>query len=160
MLNKHFDVAEQVCGTHFSGARLRIDAIVKPKDNSRWKNPNVCFGIEFKFHEKLESTKDRTHWVKQCIDYANTNWDNYGYIYVFSCPSIFENINGQGEIDQWLWNRILSNLGVGRLDIHPSHGWTFFLQDMHRIWSQRDGVVSGRHWSLKRKFGRDSYKFI
>lgn len=155
-----FYIVEQVYGTHFSGARLRIDAILKPKDISKWKNQNVCFGIEFKLAEKLKDTKDKTLWIKQCIDYANTNWDNYGYIYVFSCPSIFDKLEYSVQDKGWLWNRILSNLGVGRLDNHNYHGLTFFLQDSHRIWSEKGGVASGKKWTLKRKFGRDSYKHI
>ena len=160
LLSNDFYIVEQVYGTHFSGARLRIDAIAKPKDISNWKNPDVCFGIEFKLQENLKDTHDSTHWIKQCIDYANTKWDNYGYIYVFSCPSIFDKLDYAVQGNQWLWNRILSNLGVGRLDNHKYYGWSFFLQDTHRVWSQRDGVTSGKHWTLKRKFGRDSYKHL
>ena len=159
-LTNDFYVDEQVYGTHFSGARLRIDAVLKPKDTSKWKNPDVCFGIEFKLEEKLKDTKDKTLWIKQCIDYANTKWDGYGYIYVFSCPSIFDKLEYTVQDKSWLWNRILSNLGVGRLDNHKNYGWTFFLQDTHRIWSQKGGVASGKNWTLKRKFGRDSFKHL
>lgn len=156
VLGRDFIVTKEVYGSHFSGARLRIDAVLKPKNICEWKNSDVSLGIEFKFTEKLASTKDKTLWLKQCIDYANTKWDDYGYIYVFSCPSISgENEGIKG--DPWLWNRILSNLGVGRLDYHVSYGWTFYLQDQHRIWSEKHGVVCGKHWDLKRKFGRDSF---
>lgn len=160
LLKDDFIIVTEVWGTHFSGARLRIDAILKPKDPTKWKNPDVCFGIEFKLAEKLKDTKDKTLWIKQCIDYANTEWDNYGYLYIFSCPSIFDKLEYAVMGNQWLWNRILSNLGVGRLDMNNYHGWTFYLQDTHRIWSQKGGVASGKNWSLKRKFGRDSYKYI
>ncbi len=159
-LKNDFYIEEQVYGSHFSGARLRIDAILKPKNNLIWKNPNVSFGIEFKLEEKLKDTKDKTLWIKQCIDYANTNWDNYGYIYVFSCPSIFETLEYTFQDKSWLWNRILSNLGVGRIENHNYHGLTFYLQDTHRIWSKNGGVASGKHWTLKRKFGRDSFKYL
>lgn len=160
ILRNDFYIEPQVYGTHFSGARLRIDAVVKPRDVSKWKNPGICFGIEFKLEEKLKGTKDKTLWIKQCIDYANTRWDNYGYMYIFSCPSIFGKLDQVIQGNQWLWNRILSNLGVGRLDNHKSYGWTFFLQDTHRVWSQREGIASGKHWTLKRKFGRDSFKHV
>ena len=63
---------KQVYRTHFSGVRLRIDAVLKPKDTSQSKNPDVCLGIEFKLEEKLKDTKDKIVWIKQCIDYANT----------------------------------------------------------------------------------------
>lgn len=158
LLSKHFIIKEQVLGTHFSGARLRIDAILQPVDVKTWKNKNVAFGIEFKSQDKLDSTKDKTLWIKQCIDYANTRWDEYGYLYIFSCPSIFDQLKYAVKDEGWLWNRILSNLGVGRLDNIKNYGWTFFLQDEHRIWSEKDGVVCGKKWSLKRKFGRSSFK--
>lgn len=120
----------------------------------------MSFGIEFKLIEKLNSTKDNTFWINQCIDYANTNWDKYGYIYIFSCPSIFDNIEYAVRGYKWLWNRILSNLGVGRLVHHKHYGWTFYLQDTHRIWSQKDGVIAGKTWSLNRKFGHGRIKYL
>lgn len=152
-----FIVNKEVFGTHFSGARLRIDAVLKPKKTSLWKNPNVALGIEFKLKEKLNGTKDSTAWMKQCVDYANTKWDNHGYLYVFSCPSIFDDLDHCSIGVPSLWNRFLSNLGVGRVAYNDFHGWTFYLQDTHRIWSERGGVASGKHWSLIRKFGRDSF---
>jgi len=152
ILSKHFFIEKEVFGTHFSGCRLRIDAVVKPKETSMWKNKNVAFGIEFKAKEKLDGLKASTHWVKQCIDYANTQWDSYGYIYVFSCPNIFE------KDDEIYLNRILSDLGVGVLRDNNYHGWTFYLQDRHRIWSEKDGICEGKKWSLIRKFGRDSFR--
>lgn len=160
LLSKDFVIQREVLGTHFSGARLRIDAVLKPKDISLWKNPDVVIGVEFKLEEKLKSTKDKTLWIKQCIDYANTKWDNYGYLYIFSCPSIFDKLEYTVKGDQWLWNRILSNLGVGRLDKNDYNGWAFYLQDSHRIWSQKHGISYGKHWTLKRKFGRDSFKHL
>jgi hypothetical protein len=160
ILEVDFYIHREVMGTHFSGSRLRIDAVVRPKENTLWKNQNVFFGIEFKCEESLKDTKDSTHWIKQCIDYANTNWDDYGYMYVFSCPSVFNKIDFAIKGNEWLWNRILSNLGVGRLDYNKYHGWAFYLQDTHKIWGQNGGVTSGKHWTLKRKFGRDSFKHI
>ncbi|NOT94192.1 hypothetical protein [Ferruginibacter sp.] len=155
LLIDDFQIKTEVYGTHFSGKRLRIDAILKPKDTSKWKNKNISIGIEFKSKEKLDGIKHTTHWIKQCIDYANTKWDNHGYIYVFSCPSILDENN-----DKIYWNKILSDLGVGRLGYTKYYGWTFYLQDNHRIWSQKDGVIEGKKWSLLRKFGRDSFKNI
>jgi hypothetical protein len=159
-LEQDFLISQEVMGTHFSGARLRIDAVIRPKDTSGWKNKDVALGIEFKLEEKLRSTKDKTHWIKQCIDYANTKWDSYGYLYVFSCPSIFDKLDYAVKGNQWLWNRVLSNLGVGRLDFDTYHGLTLYLQDTHRIWSENTGICSGKDWSLIRRFGRDSFKHL
>lgn len=154
ILAKDFYIQTEVWGTHFSGTKLRIDAVAMPKESTKWKNPDVCFGIEFKAKQNLKDTTHKTHWINQCIDYANTNWDKFGYMYIFSCPSVFENLGDVIKGEPWLWNRILSNQGVGRLDFNKYHGLTFYLQDTHRIWSEKGGVASGKVWSLKRKFGR------
>lgn len=157
ILSPSFYIEKEVKGTHFSGERLRIDAVLKPKESFLWKNPNISLGIEFKSVENLKSTKNITHWVTQCIDYANTNWDKHGYIYIFSCPSIFDKLSYTVQDKEWLWNRILSNLGIGRLVQHHIYGWTFYLQDSHRIWSQKDGIIAGKTWSLNRKLGRTHF---
>lgn len=158
-LSPHFFIQREVRGTHFSNKRLRIDAVLKPKDISLWKNPDTCFGVEFKLEEKLYGTKEKTAWISQCIDYANTKWDDFGYMYIFSCPSIFDKLRYTVGDEGWLWNRILSQQGVGRLDKVPNYGWTFFLQDQDRIWSESDGVVCGKRNNMKRKFGRSKLKF-
>lgn len=158
-LSPYFNIETQVRGTHFSSTKLIVDAVLTPKDKSKWKDENVCFGIEFKCESKLESIKDNILWINQCIDYADTNWNKYGYIHIFSCPGIFDKLKRSLK-DLPLWNRLISNMGVGTLENHPRYGWTFYLQDSHRIWSQKDGVISGKHWSLKRKFGRRGFSFF
>ncbi|WP_271785336.1 hypothetical protein [Aquimarina algiphila] len=48
LLAPYFTVEQEVWGTHFSGRRMKIDAIVTPKNTSEWRNKNIKFGIEFK----------------------------------------------------------------------------------------------------------------
>ena len=57
LLSDAFEIKTEVFGTHFSGTRLRIDAVLKPKDTAKWKNKNVVLGIEFKDKEKLDGIK-------------------------------------------------------------------------------------------------------
>lgn len=154
VLAEFFVIDTQVSGTHFSGKRMKIDAVLKPRQLLEWKNPSVAFGIEFKSPNKLKSTTDKTHWLTQCVDYANTNWNDYGYIHIFSCPAIFDTLlHTNLPESQWLLNRLLSNMGIGELKQHSSYGWCFYLQNSHLIWSEKRGVVAGKTWTLQRTFG-------
>jgi hypothetical protein len=47
-LEPHFYIEREITGSHFSGKRLRLDAVLKPKAASMWKREDVAFGIEFK----------------------------------------------------------------------------------------------------------------
>jgi hypothetical protein len=47
----------------------------------------------------------------------------------------------------------MSHLGIGELRFDQRYGLTFFLQQSHRIWSQLNGVESGKSWSMEREFG-------
>ena len=155
-LEPYFDIYQEVSGKHFSGHRLRIDAVVVPKDKNNWKNPNVALGIEFKDDMRLKNDMHNyTGWLAQCVDYANTNWDNFGYLYVFACPGIFESMYDTvkaGNVE-WLFSRVMSQLGVGELRYSQYYGLTFFVQHSHRIWSEENGLERGKDWTLTRKFG-------
>ncbi len=94
-LEPHFYIEREITGSHFSGKRLRLDAVLKPKAASMWKREDVAFGIEFKDTDRFAKsydTKNLTQWLAQCIDYANTNWDNFGYLYIFCCPSLVDEV--------------------------------------------------------------------
>lgn len=154
-LEHDFDLIPEVWGTHFSGKRLRLDAIAIPKVKQSWKNPNVVLGIEFKDEMRLRDTTHYTQWLAQCVDYAHTKWDQFGYIFIFACPGLLEGIHTTATVgdNAWLLARMMSHLGIGELRFDPRYGLTFFLQQSHRIWSQHKGVESGRIWSLVREFG-------
>lgn len=161
-LSKHFWIQEQVPGRHWSGRRMIIDAIVKPLDDSEWKTKSPSLGIEFKNFRGFSHSfdmKDYTRWWAQCHDYAETDFDGHGYIFVFS-------YNGFSHYRERLSNhtsaalaiRFWGQLGVGELEPGVD-GWPkeesliFRLQD-HKIWSEAVGVCGGaRSWSMKRKFG-------
>jgi hypothetical protein len=156
VLKPHFDIQEQVKGKHFSGKCMRIDAILTPLNKTDWKNPNITLGVEFKNDFRLRGdTNNYTKWLAQCVDYCHTIWGDYGYIYVFTCPSLVEGLPSIGDTNavQWIVPRIMAPLGIGELKKHEQYGWTFFLQEAHRIWSEKEGVKEGKHWDLKRKFG-------
>lgn len=154
-LSSDFDFISEVKGKHFSGKTFYIDHIIIPKDKSLWMNKNIAFGIEYKDVDRLgESTTKFTGWLGQSVDYANTDWDGYGYLYVLTCPGI-RSTDFVKEVDKdFMLTRIMSEFGVGELKYLNNYGWSIVLKDKHRLWSQKNGVETcGKNWSLKRKFG-------
>ena len=47
-LSKYFVILEEYNGVHLCGDNVRIDAVMRPIDNSKWLNKRIVFGIEFK----------------------------------------------------------------------------------------------------------------
>lgn len=161
-LAPHFNIFEQVEGRHWSGRRLRIDAIVKPKDDSEWMTKSPSLGIEFKNFRGFSSSfdmKDYTRWWAQCHDYAETDFDGHGFIYVFSYNG-FSHYRGRTKNDsaaafaERFWGRI----GVGEIepgfDGFPRRpSLVFRINGTNKIWSEVRGVRDGRRMSMERKFG-------
>ncbi len=156
-LETDFHIQSKPKGDHFSGKELEIDAILRPKDLSEWKNKNVAMGIEFKDHIKFATnfdTKDYTKWLAQCVDYSHTYWRGYGYIYVFAFDGLVKQLTGtvyQG-VELFL-PHMMAHLGIGEVKPLPYHGLTFLLNGSHRVWSEIGGVADGKRMKLKREFG-------
>jgi len=158
-LSEDFTFDRHVKGKHFSGKQLQIDYVIKPKNILKWKNKNIRFGLEFKDMPNLDQkgdTTDFTKWFAQCVDYSNTNWDNYGYIFILTCPGITSSKFVQAVDSEWMLKRIMGHLGIGELTFLKNYGWSIILHDeKHRLWSQKNGVeTGGKIWNLKRSFGR------
>ncbi|MBC6451286.1 hypothetical protein [Actinokineospora xionganensis] len=86
-LDSTFEHQWQVWGTHCSGRRMRVDAVVWPRDPSAWKDDQPVFGIEFKALELVPfDTKNYTAHAAQAVDYTHVDWDDYGHLIVFTCP--------------------------------------------------------------------------
>lgn len=156
-LDAHFNIWEEVWGTHWSGRRIRIDAIVSPKDDSAWKTKSPKLGIEFKNYSKFDVTisiKDYTKWWAQCVDYSETNFDGHGYLHVFPYNGFYHYESSTRRTDELLIaKRIMGRLGVGELRKVHRKGLCFLLQDS-RVWSEEQGVEVGKTWSMCReKFG-------
>lgn len=153
-LSSHFVVHEEVWGQHWSGKRMRIDAILIPKDDSGWKTKSPRLGVEFKNFRSFDpsfSIKDYTKWWAQCHDYAETSFDGHGYVPVFS-------YNGFTHYRQRIGNdstaafaiRFWGRLGVGELQ---PDDLTFVMNGTNKIWSMSRGVIDGSRISMERKFG-------
>jgi hypothetical protein len=155
-LSKHFYISLEVEGLHFSGKKLRIDALIKPKDNSGWKNPNIIFGLEFKKPE-VKHNNQVTNSIKQVIDYAHTQWgvfdknqkfvNRYGYLPILLCPGFRKDDNSI--------NSLLSSYSIGELRPYYSYSDELFIiyHQTHKIWRENRGVCEGKTWSLKPDFG-------
>lgn len=150
VLGRTFRIQEQVYGRHFSTPRRkRIDMVIYPLDTSDWSNKQVAFGVEVKrddFHCET-GTGDYCRHFGQSVDYANTEWDGFGYLNILTYPSFIP----QRISDPEFYRRIAGRLGVGEL-CFTEYGLTAFLNG-HNIWCQSLGVVEGKTWGLKRKFG-------
>jgi hypothetical protein len=145
-----FTIQREVPGIHCSGKRLRLDAVLRPRDASSWCDPEPTFGVEFKNVRPGHGTRGFTTWAAQAVDYAHTAWDGSGPLTIFTCPPITEGI-ARGGIDHndWLMAHLLGQMSVGELG-RTRHGWTLRLCG-DNIWSERHGVH--RKWSLIPKIG-------
>lgn len=159
-LRPYFHIEEQVQGTHWSGKRLRIDAVLRPREPKLWARQDVAFGVEFK---NVAPNGDGgmnsfTRWAAQAVDYANTQWDGYDRIVIFTCPGVLPKgfVNHKQEIHNDAHIRfaegLLGQLGVGELVLQWGIGLTFRLQGV-TVWSERSGVQKGRNWPLRPKAG-------
>jgi hypothetical protein len=149
-LGPYFIVHRQVEGTYCSGRRrMRIDAVLRPRDTTGWTDQEPAFGVEFKNPAASTGTKSYTKWAAQAVDYTHTDWDGYGRLLIATCPPVSEGVLG-GVNAEWLLVRILGQLNVGELGISPSQGWTLRVSG-NRVWSQRSGPR--RKWSIKPKQG-------
>jgi hypothetical protein len=144
-LSKYFTIYREVAGTHLSGKKVRIDAVLSPKPEQNFKN-NKCFiGLEIKRGD--DSVGEITKQISQSVDYSNSNFGDFGFLYVFCYPDPFR---GNWSSENTFSERLIGQLGVGFLSESP----TLELRlKGHRLWTAAEGAVDAKHWSLKRKFG-------
>lgn len=152
-LDPYFTADREVWGTHCSGKRLRLDAVLRPRDPSGWFDATPAFGVEFKnAYAGSFDTRRFTSWAAQAVDYAHTRWDGHGPLTIFACPALsaaFAARTAHTPDASHLMVRVLGQLGVGALG-ETGYGWTLRLNG-DNLWSERYGVH--RRWSLIRKVG-------
>jgi len=139
-LDRHFHVRREVPGRHWSGAKLRIDAIITPRDATGWKRPDVAFGVEFKAPGKYRSMKDMTSVVAQCADYAQTEWDGVGYVYIF----LYRFHDSFDPKCIRCLTRLTSRFFVGALAPSRWRGLGLLHAGDHWVWTEQDGPVLGK----------------
>lgn len=151
-----FDYQREVYGTHCEGKRLRIDAVAWPRNPSEWKDEQPAFGIEFKATQLMNfDMRNFTRWMAQAVDYTHVDWDGYGRLRVFTCPSPVQELQmNESEINAgYVVTRLLWHLGVGELTNLQKEGWTLLGQGQHLLWSESHGVHEAKRWSIKPKSG-------
>lgn len=138
-LAQWFHVRKQVTGTHWSGKRLRIDAVLRPLDPGPWFDSNPVFGIEFK-KTGYRSLNHYMRWIAQAVDYTETEWDGYGRMSVFTCPTITEDcLYLKNEANAFFVTRLLGQFRIGELGYTASAGWILRMTG-EAYWSQYRGV--------------------
>lgn len=174
-LSIHFDVLkkEAHCKLPQYRNKLRIDAIITPKDKTGWKNQDVIFGVEFKHPMSARGVGDMTRLVCQAIAYSWAVFDTYGCIPVVICPGVRPSIaerygkisrhqtNGETTVGYKIYHdisRILGKHDIYELRNHNYYGYSIWHNGDHRIWSERNGVEDGRYMCLTRKFGNTNRK--
>ena len=108
LLSKDFHIDPEVWGVDVrTGKKLRIDAVLTPKQPEAWPDPSVRFGFEFKALDKQRPQNI----LRQAIDYRYTNWDNYGFLTIIMAPPLqLHDGELKGEIDA-----VIGALSIGEL---------------------------------------------
>lgn len=173
-LEPHFRIHPEVWGLHPIGKRLRIDAILQPRDPSSWSRPDMAIGVEFKAPTDREAgkrdRKENARIISQCIDYSLTTWDGIGQVPIFFCPGFAEIRAAEADRDPfglddhdyatgfthgigYLMAAVMGQNNVGELVKSDHLGWACIINGTHRIWSERYGVGEGKRNKLLRQVG-------
>lgn len=150
-LSVFFLIEKQVSGIHLTGKRMRIDAIITPKDKNNWKNKDIAFGIEFKSPTKIDRLHNQTNFMRQCVDYSYTDFKNFGFIPILSCPRFELDKTYSDAKSLTALRHFLNSFQVGELD-NTHRGLSIIFAEHHFIW-ENGSVHEGRYWSLKKNFG-------
>lgn len=160
-LAPHFIIQEEVSGVvNLNGYthRVRIDALLYPKDKTGWKNPDVVLGLEFKEPDlhigKLTNALDQIEW------YTLADFNGLKHFPVFVCPPFKQVIRRYFATEQnakeahFIFSRMLGKKLIGELRNTARFGLTFYLNGDHEVWSEEHGVMhEGKRNMLIRKIG-------
>lgn len=153
-IEKHFYVDREVWGTHFSGARVRADMVIRPKVTDEWRNKEAAFAVEWKREEKMDGrVGDTSKWFAQCFDYACTKWDNYGWIYVLIGGGLTAHPARSKSNDFQFLPRVAAHIGIGELKLDGMEGLSIVFAREHRLWTEARGPVMAKTHGLVRKWG-------
>ena len=100
-LSEWFVIQTEVPGRYRDGQRPRLDAVLSPVDRAVWADDDPVFGVEFKVPTLDTGERDYFAWAAQAVDYAHCDWDGYGRLQIFVCPSPIMAIWGRGRRVPW-----------------------------------------------------------
>jgi hypothetical protein len=148
-LDEFFMIEREVHGAHCSGRRLRLDAVLRPREVWGVHDPHPALGVEFKNVRPSMGLAGFTRWAAQAMDYAHTSWDGYDAMMIFTCPPVTGGLAGLAAAEGWLMAHLLGQVGVGELGKTRNNGWTLRLSG-ENVWTQRYGPRrSGWHLTPK-----------
>lgn len=145
-LRPHFQIFEEIQGTHFAGKKLRIDAIIKPINITEWKNPNISFGIEFKRPSIEYDIRGVTGLIRQAYDYQHTDFHGFGKLPILICPLKLHPCLGEGSAT--FVRHLLGKFGIGEVSDSKHRGLSIVFQESHYMWDELYGVTLGKKWSF------------
>lgn len=148
-LSTDFWIDREVTGTHFTGRKMRIDAIISPKKSFDWKNQSIAFGIEFKKHHEHISPRVISGMIKQGYDYMHCEFGRFGKVPILLCPLTSEKWNYAMSTEQSRFvKRVLGDFMIGEIT-DTYRGLSIVFKENHVIWDESSGVLFGKTWDFK-----------
>ena len=156
-ISPYFHIREEIWGKHLSGDNVRIDMVLMPKDNSKWRNKNkTAFGVEIK--PDYDSFNEITGVIVQSIDYRYSKFNGF-HIPILMYPNIFRSKHFSANKTDWMLDRLIGKMNIGVIDKVdykkriPEY-FEFRMSDIP-IWCNRKGVhLSGQNRKFEFTFGR------
>jgi hypothetical protein len=87
LLDHWYEIEREVTGRYWNGTRVRIDAVLRPRDPAPWADEQPAFGVEFKLPARDVGEGEYFQWAAQAVDYTHVEWHGCGRLQVFLCPS-------------------------------------------------------------------------
>jgi hypothetical protein len=119
------DNNNRILGIHPTGKNLFIDALIRPKDTTKWRSGDrTVFGIEFK--RDYEKGGSLIKHIAQSIDYSQSEWyykgKKIGKIPILLYPSPAQSKHPYNTIDGFLI-RLLGMFNIGCIEIFDKYKW-------------------------------------
>ena len=86
-LTPYFCVQREVPGRYPTGQAVRLDAVLQPRDPGPWFDDAPVLGVEFKSVDAAAGYRDDVAATRQAVDYSYCEFDGYGRLGIFLCPS-------------------------------------------------------------------------
>lgn len=152
LFEKDFEIKKDVWGIHYTGKKVCLDLMLIPKDTSQLRNKKITIGIEVKNPFTYGSNGRRnSDLFAQCLDYAQSKFDNYEDVIILICPILH---NFENEIRL---SRFLSRFNVGHVKLYKDS--FYFKLGQEAFWSNEKGFISNARKSMmKLKIGNRSSK--
>lgn len=142
-------VGREVLGTHASGKRLRVDAVLRPPEAEQWATK--LWALEAKPPVLPADSTDHAALVVQAADYRHVKWDDYGPLPTMIWPEPFAGFLGEQAVGAV--RAILGRMRVPPLRWVSGHGLWLGLT-LTRVWSQARGRTShAERWDLTPRRG-------